>query len=79
MAVELEELFVVEVGVGIATLDASTDEGVVTDKVVVEQVTATDRKTDETRELMLVYGAREVIAVADRLKEAAERALSEED
>jgi hypothetical protein len=78
MAEQLEELFVTEVGVGIANMDVSTDDGVVTDRVVVQEVTASDRHSDTPRKLMLIYGAREVMAVADQLRAAAERAIAEE-
>jgi hypothetical protein len=78
MAEKLEELFVLEVGVGIANMDASTDDGVVSTKVVVQEVTATDRESDEPRRLMLIYGAENVATVADQLRAAAERAMAEQ-
>jgi hypothetical protein len=76
MAHDLEELFVRDVEVGIATIDYSTDDGVVSDRAVTERITAFDRKSGEDRELLLVYGAGEVPTVADQLKLAAERAAS---
>jgi hypothetical protein len=74
MADELEELFVRRVDVGVADVNLSTDEGVITTRMVVERATAADQKTGQDRELLLVYGAEEVPAVADALRMAAERA-----
>lgn len=77
MAAEREELFVTQVGVGVATMDASTDDGVVNARVVVEEVTAND-KSGEPHELVLVYDAHDMVAVADGLKQAAEQAVAGE-
>jgi hypothetical protein len=44
--------------------------------VVVERVNAADRHTGEDRELLLIYGAEEVPAVADAMRQASERALT---
>jgi hypothetical protein len=74
MADELEELFVRQVDVGIADMDVSTDNGVVSTSVVVERATATERESGEDRQFLLIYGAAEVPALADALKAAAERA-----
>jgi hypothetical protein len=74
---EIERLFVVEVGVGIANMDLSTGEGVVSDRVVVQQVTASDGRSDETRELLLIYRAEAVDALAEELRTAAQRALAD--
>jgi hypothetical protein len=74
MADELEELFVRQVDVGIADMDVSTADGVVTTRVVVERATATDRESGQDRNLLLIYGADEVSALADALRGAAERA-----
>jgi hypothetical protein len=77
MAEEVEEMFVREVEVGVANLDASTDDGVVSTRVVVQRTTAADRKTGAEREFLLVYGAAEVAGVADALQKASERALAD--
>lgn len=77
MADELEELFVRQVDVGVADLDMSSDDGVISTRVVVERATATDRQTGRHRELLLVYGAEQVPAVADALHRAALRATAE--
>jgi hypothetical protein len=77
MADELQELFVTRVDVGIADMDVSTDEGVVSTRVVVERAQGTDRESGQDRELLLVYGASEVPALADALRSAAERAKTE--
>jgi hypothetical protein len=45
--------------------------------MVVERATAADQRTGQDRELLLVYGAEEVPAVADALKTAAQRAMAE--
>jgi hypothetical protein len=74
MSMEIEELFVRMVEVGVAEMDAATEEGVISTRVVVERATATDRRTGQDRELLLVYGAEEVPAVADALRTAADRA-----
>jgi hypothetical protein len=71
---ELEELLVRQVDVGVADMDVSTEDGVVTTTVVVERATATDRESGQDRQLLLIYGADEVPALADALKAAAERA-----
>ncbi|GAA1796591.1 hypothetical protein HC028_19475 [Planosporangium flavigriseum] len=72
---ELEELFVRQVDVGVADMDVSTDQGVVTTTVVVERATATERESGEDRQLLLIYGAKEVPALADALRAASERAM----
>jgi hypothetical protein len=74
MADELEELFVRQVDVGVADMEVSTADGVVTTRVVVERATATDRESGQNRNLLLIYGADEVPALADALRGAAERA-----
>jgi hypothetical protein len=78
MADELEELFVRRVDVGIADVNMSTEDGVISTRMVVERATAADQRTGLDRELLLVYGAEEVPAVADALRTAAQRALAEE-
>jgi hypothetical protein len=75
MADELEELFVRQVDVGVADMDVSTEDGVVTTSVVVERATATERESGQDRQLLLIYGAAEVPALADALRAAAERAM----
>jgi hypothetical protein len=75
MADELEELFVRQVDVGVADMDVSTEDGVVTTSVVVERATATERDSGQDRQLLLIYGAAEVSALADALRAAAERAM----
>jgi hypothetical protein len=77
MADELEELFVREVEVGIADMDLSTGDDVISTQVVVQHTTATERATGRDRELLLVYGAAEVAALADALRKASERATAE--
>jgi hypothetical protein len=77
MADELEELFVREVEVGIADMDLSTGDDVISTQVVVQHTTATERTTGRDRELLLVYGAAEVAALADALRKASERATAE--
>ncbi|MCW2685491.1 MAG: hypothetical protein JWR37_381 [Mycobacterium sp.] len=77
MANELEELFVRQVDVGVADVDVSTEDEVISARVVVERATASDRRTGEERELLHVYGAAETAAVADALRRASELATSE--
>jgi hypothetical protein len=77
MADELEQLFVRQVDVGVADMDVSTDDGVVSTRVVVQRAKAADRRTGQDRELLLVYGAEEVPAVADALRRASDRAMAE--
>ena len=77
MAVELEELFVRQVDVGVADLDFANDEEVGTARVVVERATASDRRTGEERQLLLVYGAEETKAVAEALRRASELATGD--
>jgi hypothetical protein len=76
MAVELEELFVRQVDIGVADMDVSTADEVKSTRVVVERATASDRRTGEDRELLLVYGAKETAAVAEALRRASELATS---
>jgi hypothetical protein len=75
MDAELEKLFVRRVDVGIADMDVSTEDGVINDRVVVQQVTATDG-TGQDRELVLIYEAGKVLALADALRKASERATA---
>ncbi|NJC70941.1 hypothetical protein HC031_14630 [Planosporangium thailandense] len=74
MADELEELFVRQVDIGIADMEMSTADGVVTTRVVVERATATENESGRERQLLLIYGANEVPALADALRSAADRA-----
>jgi hypothetical protein len=74
---EIEELFVREVEVGVATLDVSTDEGTTSTRAVVQRTNAYDCKTGEERELLLVYDAADVTAVAETLRKASERAFAD--
>jgi hypothetical protein len=76
MADELEELFVRRVDIGVADMDVSTDDGVISTRVVVERASGTDRQSGRDRELLLIYGASEVPALADALRAAAERAAT---
>ncbi len=77
MAEEIEELFVRRVDVGIADMDASTDDGVLSTRVVVERATATDRRTGQDRELLLIFGAEEAGEVGEVLQKASARATIE--
>jgi hypothetical protein len=74
---EVEELFAHEVEVGVADMDVSTDDDVVSTQVVAERAKAVDRGTGQERELLLIYGAAEAPAVADAIRAAAERAARE--
>lgn len=76
MAKELEELFVRQVDIGVADMDVSVDNEVVSTPVVIERATASDRRTGEERELLLVYGAAETKAVAEALRRASELATA---
>jgi hypothetical protein len=76
MATERESLIVLEVSVGVASMDVSTDEGVVTGKVVVQEITGVERESQESREFLLLYDAEKVPDVADALRTAAERAVA---
>ena len=78
MTKDVEELFVREVEVGVANLDMSTDEGVVSTRAVVQRTTAHDRNTGQQRELLLVYDPVSVTAVADALRNASERASADQ-
>lgn len=78
MADELEQLFVRQVDVGVADIDVSTDDGVISTRVVVQRAKAADRTTGRDRELLLVYGAEEVPAVAEALRRASERATADQ-
>jgi hypothetical protein len=75
---ERASLIVLEVSVGVANMDVSTDDGVVSGKVVVQEITAVDRESQESREFLLLYDAEKVPDVADALRTAAERAASAE-
>jgi hypothetical protein len=76
MADEIEELFVRQVDVGVADMDVSTEDGqVVSTQVVVERATVTERDSGQDQQLLLIYGAAEVPALADALRAAAERAM----
>jgi chemotaxis protein CheY-P-specific phosphatase CheC len=77
MAVDLEELFARQVDIGVATLDVPAEEGVISARVVVQEVDAVDRNTGQERRLLLVYEAKSVMAMADALRQAAEKATSE--
>jgi hypothetical protein len=77
MAEDVEELFVEQVSVGVADMDLATDEDVISTRVVVQRATAADAKTGQNRELLLVYGAEEVPAVAQAMSKAAERAMAD--
>ena len=78
MAEEYEELLVTDVEIGIGTVDFPADgddEGGSEEDVVIEQITASDARTGEKRNIMLVYGVDGVPAMADALRAAAEAAL----
>jgi hypothetical protein len=77
MADEVEELFVREIEVGVANLDTSTDEGVISTRAVVQRTTAHDPRTGQKRELLLVYDPAAIAQVADALRTASERATAE--
>src|SRR5258706_1324334 len=76
MAAELEELLARQVDIGVADMDVSTEDEVISTRVVVERATASDCCTGKDRELLLVYGAAESAAVADALRRASELATS---
>jgi hypothetical protein len=78
MAKDVEELIVEKVDVGIGDMDRSAEDGVVSVRVVTQRVSAVETKTANPRELLLVYGAAEVAAVADALREASQRALADQ-
>ncbi len=78
MGEEIQELFVRNVEVGVANLDMSTDDGVVSTRVVVQRTTADERETGQERELLLVYDTDTVPALADVLRTASERASADQ-
>ncbi|MCW2879468.1 MAG: hypothetical protein JWQ95_3568 [Sphaerisporangium sp.] len=77
MAVDLEELFAREVDIGVATLDVPAEDGTISARVVVQEVAAVDRDTGQERRVMLVFEPKGVLAMADALHQAAEKATSE--
>jgi hypothetical protein len=77
MADNTDELFVREVEIGVANLDVSTDEGVVSTRAVVQRTRGHDRDTGQERELILVYDADRITALADGLRKAYERAVTQ--
>lgn len=77
MADKMDELFVRDVEIGVANLDVTTGEGVVSARAVVQRTRAHDRETGEERELLLVYDADRVTALADGLRKAHERAVTQ--
>jgi chemotaxis protein CheY-P-specific phosphatase CheC len=77
MAVHLEKLFARQVDIGIATVDMPAEDGAISARVVVQEVAAVDQNTGEERRLLLVYEPKGVIAMADVLRQAAEKATSE--
>lgn len=76
MVAELEELLVRQVDVGVADMKVATEDEVISTLVVVERATASNCRTGEDRELLLVYGAAESAVVADALCRASELATS---
>jgi hypothetical protein len=77
MAGEIEELLVREVEVGVANLEVCTDEGTTSTQAVVQRTTAHESSTGQERELLLVYDAADVTAVAEALRQASERARAD--
>jgi len=78
MEKELEKLFVREVEVGVASLDMSTDEGVVSTRAVVQRTFAHDPENGQERELLLVYEPTSIAPIADALRTASGRATAAE-
>ena len=70
------QLLVHEVEVGVADIDTPTEDGVISTRVVVERAKALDRGSGQEREVLLVYGADDAPAIADAIKQAAERAAA---
>jgi hypothetical protein len=77
MADKIDELLVREVEIGVANLDVDTDEGVVSTRAVVQRTRATDRDTGDDREVLLVYDADRVTVLADGLRKAHQRAVTQ--
>jgi hypothetical protein len=77
MAVDLEELFARHVDIEVATLDVPAEDSAISARVVVQKVAGVDRSTGQERRLLLVYEAKAVMAMADALRQAAEKATSE--
>jgi hypothetical protein len=73
---EVEELLVHEVDVGVANMDFSTGDGVVSAQVVVERAKGRESSSGEEREVLLVYGADAAPALADAIRNAADRAAT---
>ncbi|MCU1489354.1 MAG: hypothetical protein JWM85_759 [Acidimicrobiaceae bacterium] len=77
MAEQVDELFVKEVEIGVGTLDRSTDDGVVSERVVVERVAGADRASGEDRNVVVIYAPEDVEQLADHLRTAAQVAMAE--
>lgn len=68
-----EKLFARRVDIGIGNMDIATEDGVINTRVVVQEATVADENGQE-RELLLIYDPDGVVAMADALREAAQRA-----
>ena len=66
-----------EIEVGVANLDRSTDDGVVSTRAVVQRTSATDPRTGQERQLLLVFDPGNIPQVADALGRASERASAD--
>jgi hypothetical protein len=74
MTKERSQLVVEQVEVGVGDLEASTDDGVKLERVVVEHVTGSEPTSGQEREVLLVYRANEVPNLAEQLRLAADQA-----
>ncbi|MCT9933019.1 hypothetical protein N5079_22685 [Planotetraspora sp. A-T 1434] len=77
MADELEQIFSREVVVGVANVDVPTEEGTISARMVVQDVTGIDRETGRERRLLLIYEPDSVPAIADTLRQGVEKAKSD--
>ncbi len=77
MAKERSELLVEQVEVGVGDLEASTDDGVKLERVVVEHVRGSEPHSGQQREVLLVYRAQEVADLAEQLRLAADQAAAQ--
>ncbi|MEV7965561.1 hypothetical protein AB0O34_06205 [Sphaerisporangium sp. NPDC088356] len=78
MAVEFAQILSREVVTGVATMDMSTEEGTISARMVVQDITGIDRETGQDRRLLIIFDPDGVEAMADALRQAAAKAKTPE-
>ncbi|RCG22439.1 hypothetical protein DQ384_35610 [Sphaerisporangium album] len=78
MAVELTQILSREVVAGVATMDVPTEEGTISARMVVQDITGIDRETGQDRRLLIIFDPDGVEAMADALRQAAAKAKAPE-